>query len=248
MLSMRELKRALDERGVDYSGAIERSDLIELYQDSSQSASSQPASPQTSSPSPVRSQSSLQSADPELLSLAALRSLLSDCGMTVDGVCERHELEAMLRSEQTKFVRFTGHAAIREALVRADVRLLKATWLVALARGGGRLRRRQELPEEAFVTVAEFDQLVMSAERKWDGEPQRDGVLPVIAVSYCWLSQADPDPQGEHLANVASEIEATFREWERYGFSEMCVFWEYHCSATNAGLSLHPERSLSLRL
>ena len=60
----------------------------------------------------------------------------------------------------------------------------------------------------------------------------RDGVLPIIAISFCWLTPPHPDPKGQQLAIIAATLE---REQAKYakaagsfkGFAEMGVFWDW---------------------
>ena len=104
------------------------------------------------------------------------------------------------------------------------VRLLKMSWLIAHHKARKILMRRQELPEEAFISVNELQRLY--------GTGNGDGVLPIIAISFCWLTPAHPDPAGEQLAIVAAALE---HEQEKYstasrdflGFQEMGVFWDW---------------------
>ena len=59
-----------------------------------------------------------------------------------------------------------------------------------------------------------------------------DGVLPIIAISFCWLTPAHPDPDGKQLKVVAAALE---RERFNYkdaspsfkGFREMGLFWDW---------------------
>ena len=78
------------------------------------------------------------------------------------------------------------------------VLVVKLTWLVEWSKAGKVLSRRQELPEEAFITLAELKQLF--------GEGNKDGVLPIIAISFCWLTPAHPDPDGQQLATIAATL------------------------------------------
>ena len=74
--------------------------------------------------------------------------------------------------------RYTTPHAIWEALSTDHVKLLRASYLVKLAREGRVLCRRQELPPDAFIGVEELKSLY--------GDGNRDGVLPVLSVSFCW--------------------------------------------------------------
>ena len=124
--------------------------------------------------------------------------------------------------------RYTEPASMWEALRTGHVRLLKMTWIIKLSKAGKVLARRQELPEEAFITVAELEELF--------GDGNYDGVLPIIAISFCWLTPAHPDPEGKQLEVVAAALEreqakyASVSEWygtSFKGFSEMGVFWDW---------------------
>ena len=74
------------------------------------------------------------------------------------------------------------------------------------------------MPPEAFVTVDELKLLY--------GDGNKDGVLPIIAISFCWLTPAHPDPAGQQLASVAAMFVDQMR---LYRFAEMGVFWDW-CS------------------
>ena len=102
--------------------------------------------------------------------------------------------------------------------MNGHVRLVKMSWLIKWNKAGKILARRQELPEEAFISVAKLKALC--------GKGNKDGVLPIIAISFCWLTPDHPDPEGKQLATIAAQLE---RETEKYGelFSEMGVFWDW---------------------
>ena len=107
------------------------------------------------------------------------------------------------------------------------VRLLKATKIVELWKQGKVLARRQELPDDFFLTAEQVEELF------WGAGWNVDGVLPIIVISFCWLSAAHCDPDGLHLATIAKALE---REMPKYakdlggffkGFKEMAVFWDW---------------------
>ena len=97
----------------------------------------------------------------------------------------------------------------------APVRLLRLSWLLKQARRGAVLPRRQELPDEAFLSEAE----VRALPRGHVGEPletcgcartdnwRADKPLRIIAISYGWLTPEHPDPDGEQLRRFAKQIE-----------------------------------------
>ena len=97
----------------------------------------------------------------------------------------------------------------------APVRLLRLSWLLEQARGRAVLKRRQELPEEAFLSEAEVRALPrghVGRECETCGCGSTDNFradkpLRIIAISYGWLTPEHPDPYGEQLARFAEQIE-----------------------------------------
>ena len=79
------------------------------------------------------------------------------------------------------FTRYTEPDEIWAALMTGSVRLAKASYLMQLAGKGGILPRRQDLPSEAYISVEELKRLY--------GDGNRDGVLPIISISFCEQSQ-----------------------------------------------------------
>ena len=73
--------------------------------------------------------------------------------------------------------RYTEPNEIWNALETGNVRLVKASYLIKLDSEGGVLHRRQELPSDAFISVTEIKELY--------GPGNRDGVLPIISISFC---------------------------------------------------------------
>ncbi len=85
------------------------------------------------------------------------------------------------------------------ALCVLQVRLLDARFLVILARLGGKLPRRQDLPDAAFVTLPKLKRIYYGG----------GSTLPITCVSHPWLQPDHPDPYGDNLRLVASALEAT---------------------------------------
>ena len=112
------------------------------------------------------------------------------------------------------------------------MRLVRASWLVAHSKAGRVLPRRQEVPEEAFLSVDELRKLWDRSGPTWSHHGNPDGVLPIVVISFCWLSASHPDPEGQQLAKVAAALEreksryAQAHDWFR-GFEEMGVFWDW---------------------
>ena len=97
--------------------------------------------------------------------------------------------------------------AILRSVESGAVAPLKGSWLLALYEGGGRLRRRQELPKEAFWTADELHAIVDAAHRHFKGQPEKANAALghlFAALSYRWLAKGQPDPDGFHLERVAN--------------------------------------------
>jgi hypothetical protein len=111
-----------------------------------------------------------------------------------------------------------------EALLAADsalgdspVALVDARYLVALAKAGGLLRRRQDLPPEAFIDLEHLKRMPIG----W-------GALRVICVSHPWLQPDTPDPKGSTLALLARVLD-TFLRFTGNGSCTWSVFLDF-CS------------------
>ena len=115
------------------------------------------------------------------------------------------ELHAQTAKHLLDLTRYTKPDAIWAALATGHVRLLRMSWLIALSKAGKVLARRQELPDEAFISVEELKALF--------GEGNDDGVLPIIVISFCWLTPQYPDPDGKQLATIVKALE---REKAKY--------------------------------
>ena len=89
-----------------------------------------------------------------------------------------------------------GPEALLKSVASGAIAPLRGSWLVELGSQGGRLSRRQDLPEEAFFGIEELRRLVEAL-----GE---DYGLLFVALSYRWLTKDHPDPDGFHLHIVAA--------------------------------------------
>lgn len=82
-----------------------------------------------------------------------------------------------------------------------DVDLVDAGYLIALATVGGVLPRWQELPGCAKI----------KPENAWRLRWKKKS-LPVLVISYPWLSKEHPDPQGLQLQRISPILEAMVTE------------------------------------
>ena len=83
----------------------------------------------------------------------------------------------------------------------APIQLLDAKFLVALHDDRKRLKRRQDLPASAFLTLPQLRKLGKGA----------SGSLRVIVLSHPWLDSATPDPKGTTLAALAEVLRVYIR-------------------------------------
>ena len=125
------------------------------------------------------------------------------------------------------------------------MRLLKSSWIwerakklrEAKARGDTAAVRklaityRQEMPEEAFMTVEEVEELSKRIDPDWKR-------LAVAGMSYCWETREHPDPEGNSLLALADALDKCYEEKQKdedeYGPywrfpSDIGIFWDYPC-------------------
>ncbi|CAK0833800.1 unnamed protein product [Prorocentrum cordatum] len=140
--------------------------------------------------------------------------------------------EVPKKEEQATFdlARYTDPASLFDALAFTvddlhPVRLVRMTWL--LQQRGAVLKRRQELPEEAFVSADELRAV-------WEagGRGGKDQVAPIIAISFCWDSREHPDPKGLQLNLVIDTLQMERLKYSTAkgdfkGFGEMGIFWDW---------------------
>ena len=114
-------------------------------------------------------------------------------------------------------------SSLAERLRDGSVRLLRCSWLASpasdafLGREGSAatIKRRQDLPPEAFVPC---DEAVAMLER---------GDRSVLALSYGWLTALHPDPHGTTLAAVRRFLSSTEA-------NDIGLFWDF-CSLPQRG-------------
>jgi len=138
-------------------------------------------------------------------------------------------------------------ASLRHNLCEGHVRLLRASYLLELHNHGGRIQRRQDLPERAFweplEALAELakpddfgsDTAAISAGGDSNSDYLNDEVscfAPFLfAFSYRWLTLHHPDPDGYHLALLAPLLlgPALALRRERGLEKDLAVFWDFAC-------------------
>ena len=79
---------------------------------------------------------------------------------------------------------------IWEALDEEVVVLLRGKWMLESARMEQVLARRQELPVGALMPAAELKSI-------WINPLNFHRTLPIVSISYCWMSPGHPDPEGK---------------------------------------------------
>ena len=122
-----------------------------------------------------------------------------------------------------------------------DVALLRMSWLLSQAEAGKPLPRRQDITDPAaFISARElrkeyeaFETRPRSMLRGGGAEP----LLPIVTLSYTWLSHSEPDPKAHTLKAVARVLTSQRRLYRRFGVREVGVFFDW-CS-TEAHTSAH---------
>ena len=118
--------------------------------------------------------------------------------------------------------------SLAERLRDGSVRLLRCSWLASPASNAslGRsastgaviMKRRQDLPPEAFVPCEEAAEMLERGDRS------------ILSLSYGWLTALHPDPQGTTLAAVRRFLKAD----EATATSDLGLFWDF-CSLPQRG-------------
>lgn len=99
-----------------------------------------------------------------------------------------------LPSDPDNFLRLAG---IKAALEDRDTVLVRGDWVIGLGISGGVLPRRQEVPEGAIVQPSR-----LTSQDK------------IVAVSYCWLTEEHPDPQGNQLQIMSRVLWQFSQYWD----------------------------------
>ena len=151
---------------------------------------------------------------------------------TLAATASKQRAKDTLLDERELAGSWTKHeGAELEVLLAADsmlgdspVALIDARFLVALAKAGGLLRRRQDLPPEAFITLEHLKRMPIG----W-------GSLRLICVSHPWLQPDTPDPKGSTLA-ILTRVLDSFLNFTGNGTCTWAVFIEYVTGASNSRL------------
>ena len=128
--------------------------------------------------------------------------------------------------------RYRGTAELWRVLESGTVRLVRASYLVAVAKESAVVPRRQELPDLAFMPVPALRALHANASKMLTS-PCFDGLVPIVAVSACWVRTEHADPTGEQLKAIAAVLEVECTKYRapapdgRPGFSDVGVFWDW---------------------
>ena len=130
--------------------------------------------------------------------------------------------------------RYNEPDAIWAALGMDWVKLVRKSYLISLSKAGGVLPRRQDIPPDAFITVEELRRLTPKDEygqahtrvgvgyTRPPGLISKNTYLPIIVISFCWLTAKHPDPEGKQLKVVAERLENHLAQ-----DTEVGVFWDW---------------------
>ena len=136
------------------------------------------------------------------------------------------------QQEQSNSSDYFGLETLLASVDSGAIAPLRGSWLVTHHKAGGRLKRRQDLPIEAFWTARELRSCAQALGRNF-------GVL-FVALSYRWLTKGHPDPDGFHLTIVA-QVAALYlnrsgkaeypsqltQAFEPLGTPDFALFWDF---------------------
>ncbi len=131
--------------------------------------------------------------------------------------------------------RYTNPGELLAVLDSKDVALISFKWLRSFAKSGQKMPRRQDLPSDAFLPPARLKQIHRSCRNaggqgaaKVQAAKVRRLVLPIVSVSYAWLTPGDPDPDGKQLRAIASALNSEFFSHKMEAcFDDIGVFWDW---------------------
>ncbi len=132
--------------------------------------------------------------------------------------------------------RYNEAESLFSALEDGSVALLKATWIISLHEKTKRpLKRRQDLPAAAFFNVDELRRMhgkskaIVGKGHRFEFKP-----VPIVAVSHFWRTPEHPDPEGETLRMVATQLKSLLTERfssgstaRELGLRDFGVFWDF---------------------
>ena len=148
----------------------------------------------------------MSDANPSRLSAGGDRDSLSENSLMPPPIPQGSECHmppmriVKIGEEEKKRWKELGGRMIENLLFSGAVAVLDAKYLVWLAETGGVLQRRQDLSDEAFLSLAEL---------KAAGCPHES--LPIVVLSYPWLTPTHPDPRGHTLRLVAKVLKVSSR-------------------------------------
>ena len=116
----------------------------------------------------------------------------------------------------------------------APMRLIDARFLCALAKGGGRLVRRQDLPEGAFFDVARL---------RREGYGSADQSLRMLVAILPWLAVDHPDPSGIQLMRLARVLESFIAE-DGGSYAVLVPYCSLHQKGLGGEARSAPEQAL----
>ena len=150
--------------------------------------------------------------DVEMLRAALRAPPNDDVANVKDAVTDRTQDAAPEESTQD----YDTPRGFDTCLKQQFVKIVKASWLLKLQKGGNRVERRQELPEEAFWTptaaLKEIDERAKHIETS----------KFLFVLSYRWLQPGHPDPYRHHLNIVGKFLALATEE-----FGDVGLFWDF---------------------
>lgn len=119
--------------------------------------------------------------------------------------------DGVATNESSVWAEYGGEALeaaldFRAKFCGTPIRIIDARFLVALAENGGRLVRRQDLPERAFLALETLKAM----------DAGSGGSLRLVCVSLPWLQPDHPDPHGTTLRLLGAVLKLYLREVSKH--------------------------------
>mmetsp|Transcript_14505 Transcript_14505/g.30433 ORF Transcript_14505/g.30433 Transcript_14505/m.30433 type:complete len:639 (-) Transcript_14505:63-1979(-) len=134
-----------------------------------------------------------------------------------------------------EYDRYCDPAGLESCISSGSVAFVKGRFLIDLLKGEGKVKRRQDLPPEAFWTAAEVTERAASIRRIRFRFPFNNynfnevrGQQFLHALSYGWLDKGHPDPDGYHLRLIVKVIERRLEFLNSIGsHDDIAIFWDF---------------------
>lgn len=151
--------------------------------------------------------------------MQVVQSVAATAPMPLDTLPASPSRATAREASSTPIARYREWESIRAALDKGDTVLVRGSWVEQVYYSGASLPKRQDLPDEAIFSVEDLMRDVKDYRRP---TPQ------ILALSHCWLSDEDPDPEMLNLYTFAPLLRH-FAQSCRVTTESVAIFYDW-CS------------------